>query len=140
MKDPAFQRDIEQAVLGGRKQTDVAFERLAAPPEPSVGPASGLPYSRRSRSELTALLQSTVATANGLPEAVLARIALGTAGIVSSSAESGPDVAERLLGGELPVRLEDLPYLARTLGVNDGSRLRTLEDRLRRAPEAAGLP
>lgn len=132
--------DIEQAVLGGRKQTDVAFERLAAPPEPSVGPASGLPYSRRSRSELTALLQSTVATANGLPEAVLARIALGTAGIVSSSAESGPDVAERLLGGELPVRLEDLPYLARTLGVNDGSRLRTLEDRLRRAPEAAGLP
>src|SRR6185295_18079659 len=107
---------------------------------PSVGPSPGLPYARRSRSELTALLHSTAATASGLPEAVVARIALGAAGIVSTSGESGPDVAERLLSGELPVRIDDLPYLARSLGVNDASRVTALEERLRRAPEASSLP
>ena len=115
-------------------------ERVAVPPEPSVAPPSWRPYGHRPRSELTALLQSTAVTPNGLPEAVLARLALGTAGVVSSSGEPGPDVAERLLSGELPVRTDDLPYLARALGVTEEARVRSLEARLRRAPEAASLP
>ncbi len=131
---------IEEAVLGGRPVEDVVTEAVAVPPEPSAAATSGLPYARRPRSELTALLQSTAVTANGLPEAVVARIALGAAGIVSTSGEPGPDVALRLLSGELPVRLDDLPYLARALGIEDEARVRALEARLRRAPEAAGLP
>ena len=89
-------------MLGGRPQPGVAVERLAAPPEPSVAPPSWLPYGRRPRSELTALLQSTAVTPNGLPEAVLARLALGPAGVVSSSGEPGPDVAARLLTASRP--------------------------------------
>jgi signal transduction histidine kinase len=131
---------LEEQVLGGRSLPGVLVERLAVPPEPSVAPPASLPYGRRPRSELTALLQSTAVTANGLPEAVLARIALGPAGIVSSSEEPAPDVAERLLRGELPVRIEDLSYLARALGVSDDFRVRVLEARLRRAPEVTGLP
>jgi signal transduction histidine kinase len=130
---------LEEQVLGGRPLPGVAVERLAVPPEPSVAPPSWLPYGRRPRSELTALLQSTAVTPNGLPEAVLARIALGPAGIVSSSGDPAPDVAERFLSGELPVRIEDLPYLARALGVSDDFRVRVLEARLRRAPEATSL-
>jgi len=131
---------IEEAVLGGRPVAGVATEAVAVPPEPSAAAGGGVPYARRSRSELSALLQSTAVTANGLPEAVIARIALGAAGILSSSAEPGPDVAERLLGGELPVRPEDLPYLARALGIRDEARVRALEARLSRAPAGAGLP
>ena len=58
---------------------------------------------------------------------MLARIALGPAGVVPSSGEPAPDVAERFLSGELPVRIEDLPYLARALGVSEDSRVRVLE-------------
>ena len=56
--------EIEEAVLGGRPLTDVSTERVAIPPEPSAAPSAGLPYARRPRSELTALLQSTATTAN----------------------------------------------------------------------------
>lgn len=131
---------LEELVLAGRPAPGIVVEHVAVPPERSVAPASWQPYGQRPRSELTALLQSSAVTPNGLPEAVLARIALGTAGVVSSSAETGPDVAERLLSGELPVRTSDLPYLARALGVADAARVRNLEVRLRRAPEAASLP
>lgn len=131
---------IEEAVLGGRPVEGVVTEQVAVPPKPSAGVAAGLPYAQRPRSELTALLRSTAVTANGLPEAVVARIALGAAGIVSTGGEPGTEVAERLLSGELPVRLEDLPYLARTLGVEDEARVRALEARLRGAPEGTSLP
>ena len=131
---------LEELVLAGRPAPGVVVERVAVPPEASVAPPAWRPYGRRPRSELTALLQSTAVTPNGLPEAVLARIALGPAGVVSSSGEPGPDVAERLLSGELPVRTSDLPYLARALGVKEEARVRGLEARLRQAPEAASLP
>lgn len=88
---------IEEAVLAGRPAAQVVVETAAVPPEPSAAAAAGPPYARRSRSELTALLQSTAVTASGLPEAVVARLALGAAGVLPSSEEAAPDVAERLL-------------------------------------------
>jgi len=51
-----------------------------------------------------------------------------------------PAVEDRLLAGELPVRPEDLSFLASRLGVLSDPRVPALEARLRRAPDAADLP
>ena len=69
----------------------------------------------------------------------MARLALGPAAPVSGTA-GAPTVEERLLAGELPVRPEDLPFLASRLGVASDPRVAALEARLRRAPDAADLP
>ena len=131
---------IEAAVLEGRPTEGVRTELLALPPEPSAQPLATQPYSRRPRAELSALLLSAETTPSGLPEAVVARIALGETGRLSSEEEAAPDVGAKLLGGELPVRPEDLPYLARVLGVFDEGRVRTLAERLRNAPDPARTP
>ena len=130
---------LEQAVAAGRPAPGVDSERLAVPPPRSVPPPGLVPYGGRSRAELAELLSSTRATPNGLPEAVVARLALGPAAPVSGAAGS-PAVEERLLAGELPVRPEDLPFLASRLGVASDPRVPALEARLRRAPDAAELP
>jgi two-component system phosphate regulon sensor histidine kinase PhoR len=80
-----------------------------------------------------ALLQSSKATAGGLPEAVVASLALG-------EPASRREVAERLLSGQLPVRPEDLPELARVMGVEEDSRVAELQRRLRRVPDVRDLP
>src|SRR5262245_34647646 len=69
-------QQIEQEVLAGRPLPGVQQALLALPPDPVA--ASGRPYRGRSRAELTALLQSTDSTASGLPEAVVAAVALGS--------------------------------------------------------------
>ncbi len=100
---------VEQGVLWGRTERSVVWERLASPPARAIPDAAAVPYSRRSRAELARLLHSTEATASGLPEAVVARLALGEATPVSAPGEMAPpDVSERLLSGGLPVRPEDL--------------------------------
>jgi signal transduction histidine kinase len=128
---------VEQAVAAERPPAGVAVDRLAAPP-PITARGTSVPYSRRTRAELARLLTSTRATANGLPEAVVARIALGDSP-VSLGSEAPPDVGERLLSGRLPVRPEDLAYLAEQLGLGADPRVASLLERLRRAP-AGGLP
>ncbi len=130
---------LEQAVAAGRPVPGVATERVSAPPARSVPPGGFAPYGGRPRAELAELLSSTGATPSGLPEAVVARLALGPAVPVSGAA-GRPAVEERLLTGELPVRPEDLPYLASRLGIGSDPRLAALETRLRAAPDPAGLP
>jgi signal transduction histidine kinase len=130
---------LEQAVAAGRPVPGAVTERTAIPPVRSVPPSGSAPYGGRSRAELAELLSSTRATPNGLPEAVVARLALGPAAPVSGTA-GAPTVEERLLGGELPVRPEDLPFLASRLGIASDPRLAGLEARLRAAPDAVDLP
>lgn len=130
---------VEQAVTAGRPTDGVAIERLTAPPPRSVPPRGFTPYGDRSRAVLAELLESTRPTPNGLPEAVVARLALGPASPVSGGSGLSA-VEERLVAGELPVRPEDLPYLARRLGLGSDVRVAALAARLREAPEPGDLP
>jgi len=135
----ATMAQIEQALMAGRPAQGVATERLFAPPPRCVPPRGFTPYGARPRSELAELLSSAAATPSGLPEAVVARIALGPAVPVSGAAGQ-PAVEDRLLAGELPVRPEDLPFLARRLGITSDPRVAVLGARLRLAPDAADVP
>ena len=109
---------LEQAAAAGRADAEVTLERLCVPPPRSVAPRGSASYASRSRAELAELLSSTRATPNGLPEAVVARLALGPASPVSGAVGT-PAVEVRLLAGELPVRPEDLPYLGDTSRPDD---------------------
>ena len=128
---------VEQGVVAQRPAADVALEILADPPGLSAG-TGFLPYSARPRAELARLLASTRTTPNGLPEAVVARLALGDTP-VSLGTERPPDVGERLLSGRLPVRPGDLESLAARLGIGGDPRVASLAGRLRRAP-TSGVP
>jgi two-component system, OmpR family, phosphate regulon sensor histidine kinase PhoR len=130
---------LEQAAAAGRADADVTLERLCVPPPRSVAPRGSASYASRSRADLAELLSSTRATPNGLPEAVVARLALGPASPVSGAAGTAA-VEARLLAGELPVRPEDLSYLADRLGLKGDPRLPALVARLRAAPDPARLP
>jgi signal transduction histidine kinase len=130
---------IEQAVAAGRAPEEARSERLAIPPPLLLPVVPVTPYAERPRAELSRLLSSDSTTPSGLPEAVVARLVLGESPRVSG-AEPAPDVAERLLSGQLPVRPDDLPHLARRLGVGDDPRVRALQQRLRRIPPAAEIP
>jgi len=130
---------FEQAVTAGRTTPGVTVEQLALPPPLSVPPVGCSPYAGRPRAELAELLASTQLTPNGLPEAVVARLAIGPA-VPVSGLGGQPTVEERLLAGELPVRPEDLPFLASRLGVASDPRVATLAARLRAAPDPADLP
>ncbi len=124
---------IEQAIAAGRPVPGVTAERLAPPPPSSFPLMPFTPYEMRPREELSRLLESSGATPSGLPEAVVARLALGEAPAVSGVGEE-PKVEERLLSGQVPVRPDDLPELARRLGVGRDPRIRALQVRLRRFP------
>jgi signal transduction histidine kinase len=130
---------LEPAVAAGRPASGVTVEFLSIPPPRSVPPSGFPPYGGRPRAELAELLSSTRATPNGLPEAVVARLALGPSAPVSGPGGS-PAVEERLLDGELAVRPEDLPLLASRLGLTSDPRVPALERRLRRAPDASDVP
>ena len=132
---------LEQRVLSPAAPGGGVVERLPIPPAASAPGPGARPYRLRARAELARLLHSTGSGPSGLPEAVLARLALGPPGGVSGPGEPPPpDVAERLLSGALPVRPDDLPFLARALGVGSDPRATVLARRLREAGGAAGLP
>jgi signal transduction histidine kinase len=127
---------VEQSVADRKPAAGIAMEQLAE--VPPLAAKTDTPYGSRSRVELARLLGSTRATGNGLPEAVVARLALGDTP-VSLGTEPPPDVSERLLSGLLPVRPSDLRFLAERLGIGSDPRVASLEARLRRAP-ASGIP
>ena len=129
----------EQAVLSSIVPDGVVVERAFVEPAATVPEPSTVQYRRRRRADLVTLLQSTKATSSGLPEAVVAHLALQS-GPALSLAGDAPDVVRRLLDGELPVRRDDLPALAAALGVGSDPRVAQLQDRLRRAPDAGDLP
>jgi anti-sigma regulatory factor (Ser/Thr protein kinase) len=132
---------LEQRVLSQAREPAVVSERLPVPPSASAPGPGGQPYDLRPRPELARLLHSTSGSPSGLPEAALARLALGDAATVSLAGEPAPpDVAARLLSGALPVHPDDLPFLARALGVGSDPRVALLAERLRVAPEAGRLP
>jgi hypothetical protein len=103
-----------------------------------VPPPGSRPYGGRSRAELIALLSSDRVTPNGLPEAAVARIALGPGAPVSGPVAQS--VGDRLLAGKLPVSPDDLALLGREVGAGSDPRLDALEARLRRAPATSDLP
>jgi two-component system phosphate regulon sensor histidine kinase PhoR len=123
----------EQAVHAEKPWPVVSMGRLSNPSFLSAPRWSFVPYRKRSEAELLDLLSSVDLTPSGLPEAVVAAIALGSRGSKSRA-------AERMLSGLLPVRPEDLPYLAGVLGVEEDARVDRLENQLLRAPPTAGLP
>jgi signal transduction histidine kinase len=132
---------LEQAVLAGRSVPGLVVERLTSEPRLQTPTAGDRPYGRLSRARLGELLSSSWITPSGLPEAVVARLALGGTGQVSLPGQApAPDVAERLLSGDLPVRPDDLPALARALGVGSDPRVESLRARLQGAPHASSLP
>ncbi len=122
---------LEQDLLAGRRPAGVRQQTLALPPEPSV--SGGRPYRGRPPAELVGLLLSTGTTPSGLPEAIVAAVALG-------APTSRREVTERLLNGQLPVRAEDFPQLASVLGAEDDPRVADIQSRLRSAPDPHDLP
>jgi len=118
---------VEQDVLAGKKLFDVTVGRVANP-FALTGPV--LRYGERTTDELEVLISSEALTSSTLPEAVVAAIALGRADVKAR-------VAEHLLSGQLPVLADDLPELARVLGVESDPRVRSLQDNLRRVPRAS---
>jgi signal transduction histidine kinase len=133
---------LEQEVVSGLDLPGVPVERLAEEPPYTRVPGGGEePYGRRPRSWLVERLASISVSPSGLPEAVVVRLALGEVAPLSlPGGEAPPDVTERLLSGKLPVRPEDLPGLARALGVGSDPRVERLRARLRAAPRADALP
>jgi len=128
-------------VLSQTTQPGVVSERLPIPPAVSAPEPGAKPYRLRPRAELAKLLHSTSSSASGLPEAVLARLVLGESATMSLTGEPTlPDVAARLLSGALPVHPDDLPFLARALGVGSDPRVARMRERLHAAPDAAKLP
>lgn len=132
---------LEQVVAAGRALPGVVVERLAAALDFRVPAAGDVRYDRLPRSRLAELLGSTWVSPSGLPEAVIARLALGDPAALSlPGGEAPPDVAERLLSGALPVRPDDLPTLARALDVGSDPRVESLRARLLAAPNILDLP
>lgn len=117
---------LAQDVLNSRPRPGLTVSRRVNPaltaPRPS---APG--FLQRSEAELEALLSSTALSGSGLPEALVAAVALGRP-------EASSQVGERLLAGLLPVDPEELPYLADALALEDDARLQALRSRLERAP------
>ena len=125
--------EVEQAVLADHPWPGVSVGRLVDPNSMSVPGTSSVPYRKLSEEELVARLSSTHLSGSGLPEAVVAAVALGRS-------DPKREVSERLLLGRIPVRPEDLPYAAEALGVTGDSRVKVLSAQLRQAPGPARLP
>jgi signal transduction histidine kinase len=124
---------LEQRVLGEEAWPGVAVGRRVDPALMTAPRPSSPPFLERSESELEALLPSTALSGSGLPEALVAAVALGRP-------DARAQVAQRLLAGLLPVDPDELPYLTERLEVEDDRRVRSLRSQLQRAPAAASLP
>jgi hypothetical protein len=73
---------LESRVLAQATPGGVSSERLPIAPAAAAPPPDARPYRSRPRAELARLLHSTSSSPSGLPEAVLARLALGDAATV----------------------------------------------------------
>jgi signal transduction histidine kinase len=124
---------IEQAVTGDMSWPGVRVVRAVDSDTPLMSRASTVPYGKRSEAELIVLLSSTGLSGSGLPEAVVAAVALGRP-------DHQATVAERLLSGILPVRPDDLPYLADVLGFGGDPRVESVRSRLGRVPPVGDVP
>ena len=91
---------VEQAVVDRKPAPGIELDRLAEPPGTRRASRRS-PYAGRPRAELARLPRSTRATPNGLPEAVVARIALGDTP-VSLGTEPPPDVVSASSRGAFP--------------------------------------
>jgi signal transduction histidine kinase len=124
---------LEQDVLGEEPWPGVAVGRRVDPTLSTAPRPSAPGFLQRPEAELEALLSSTSLSGSGLPEAVVAAVALGRP-------EARSQVAERLLAGLLPVDPDELPYLADALAAKDDPRVTSLRAQLQRTPDAATLP
>jgi hypothetical protein len=123
---------LDAKAAAGESAGDLAF-RMPAPPSASVSAVRREGARSLARDKLAAQLTSAETTSNALPESVVAAIALG-------DELSRETASERLLGGRLPVRPDDLPVLAEALGHAGDARIAPLVARLREIPDAASLP
>jgi signal transduction histidine kinase len=124
---------LEQDALRDQPWPGVQVGRRVDPALMTAPRPSSPPYRQRSETELHSLLSSDGLSGSGLPEALVAAVALG-------DPEPRSRVAERLLDGGLAVDPEELPHLADTVGVGSDPRVQSLRARLRRAPPVGGLP
>jgi two-component system phosphate regulon sensor histidine kinase PhoR len=124
---------LEQDVLRDQPWPGVQVGRRVDPALMTAPHSSSPPYLQRSEAELHSLLSSDGLSGSGLPEAVVAAVAL-------DEPESRSRVAERLLDGGLAVDPEELPYLAEAVGIGGDARVQSLRTRLHRAPPMASLP
>jgi hypothetical protein len=92
---------LEQRVLGEEPWPGVTVGRRVDPALMTAPRPSSPPFLERSEAELEALLSSAALSGSGLPEALVAAVALGRP-------EVQAQVAERLLAGLLPVNPDEL--------------------------------
>jgi signal transduction histidine kinase len=128
---------IESEVLAERTSPGVTSRRLAFVPDKLL---PFFNYGQTPREDLIHLLSSTKETPSGLPEAVVALLALGDLTRIRGTIDVRADVVDRFFSGLLPVCPEDVPELSRRLGVADDPRAAALQELLRRAPDQAKLP
>jgi signal transduction histidine kinase len=119
---------VEQEVLLDQSPPASAGRAMFRLPPSARASLAREGYRARRRAELSTLLLSTESTREGLPEAVVAAVALG------APAEHR-EVRERLLSGQLPVHPEDLPELARIMGAEDDPRIANLQNHLQTIPK-----
>jgi signal transduction histidine kinase len=129
----AILAQLEANLREGGTDAEVASWRIAIPPVLHFDEASPGAYSRRTPQTLLELASSRGVTPTGLPEAVVAALALDDQRILQQ-------VRERFLSGRLPVRADDVDGLARRLGVSSDPRVKELLNRLRQVPPAEELP
>lgn len=123
---------LEEAVLAGTPNPAITTCRIAT--EVRVDTSAGnRAYAKRDRRELESLLSARTLTGNGLPDAVVAAIAL-------DDPASRRRVADRLLDGVLPVSPADLHLLKDALGVATDPRVDRLMACVQRAPGGGHLP
>jgi len=123
----------EQALLTNRPWPGVTVAWLVDSSEPSFPSDSFVPYLQRSQSELYDLLTSVDLTPNGLPEAVVAALAL-------ESPKASALAVELLLNGRVPFCLEDLRYISIALLHEKDERLLRFRRRLEKTPLIEELP
>ena len=128
----AMLAQLEQDLLGEGPWPGVTVGRRVDPTLMTAPRPSTPGFLQRSEAELEALLSSTSLSGSGLPEALVAAVALGRP-------EAQSQVAERLLAGLLPVDPDELSYLADALFAGDDPRVLSLRVQLQRAPDAATL-
>lgn len=117
-------RQLQDALERGETPVGLHAWSVQRPPSAAAGGAS---EATTDRAALAPWLSSRGVTANGMPKAIVAALALGDASAMKA-------VGEDLAAGRLPVRAEDVATLGMRLGLADDPRLGELEAHLRSLP------